>query len=134
MFLLWVTFCSLLSSQEAYSEGCWGDKSSMAEMLNVHGYLYSTRPVAATMHLHTAAVFLGTKIRFIRFFNLHKLYVRLWHSSSELNSVGKVLRKNQMEALSLYIRYFCLKFFSIQMADRTSKTFSIWQCKRENAW
>ena len=50
----------------------------MAEMLKVHGYLYSTRPVAATMHLHTAAIFLGTKTRLIRFFQFefsHKLYI-----------------------------------------------------------
>ena len=63
MILLWGTFLSFLSSQEAYSEGCWGDKSSLAEMLKVHGYLYSTRPVAATMHLHTAAMFLGKRTR-----------------------------------------------------------------------
>ena len=42
-----------------FTEGCWGDKSSIREMLKSHGYLYSTRPVEVPLHLHSAGVFLG---------------------------------------------------------------------------
>ncbi len=45
--------------QEMFSDGCWGNKASMRQMLKVHGLPFSTKTVQSPTSLHNAGIFIG---------------------------------------------------------------------------
>ena len=51
-----ITF-AIFRMQEYFTDGCWGEKSSVRNMLKSHGFNYSTKPPSG--RLHNTGTFLG---------------------------------------------------------------------------